>query len=589
MPEHRIKRTKSQENLEDDFAQALKVTDFQGFIKSHVANYNKKDLKKLRNLYKSAESEEEYKEMIERLADKLTRKVEGDFQKTFEQAVTIVEKEEKEIVKERQKQKNTNPGPAAGSPAAPSTHPIPPAPAASGDQKPVPPGSTGQQGYSAPAGQSAAHTPGDISTPSNQGNDPDTGSKSQTNASDPTNQHVSPPSDGTLIPSLPVNNRAAGPTSQIDPSAPANQHVSPTTGSSSRPVANADPQTPPNILPRNDTMSTKVESVFSHDGKSSKSSVTSSGSSVYGNNGAQEPEITHHLPPPEELEQEYAAYAEDFIRRNFKGLLDPNSPNFKETMRNAAQKAKEIMKKYDITPEDAKKLTKLALYDFAILCDDSWSMMEDCNEEGEDRITPMKDTLGRISEIATVIEPSGISVRFLNYEEDSIGWDNMKSRDYIHDRFSEVEDDWGGRTLLGTRLDQKIIQPMVIDKMRNGTFEKPLIVVVITDGQPFGEHVDAFKEAVIRCKESREVAGYGEAAVIFIISRVGSDKDARAFISGLKRNKGLREWVYCNQDRLDDNTAIMQRAAMIGEAQGDKEYAKKLLQVFLAALGQQTK
>ena len=70
--------------------------------------------------------------------------------------------------------------------------------------------------------------------------------------------------------------------------------------------------------------------------------------------------------------------------------------------------------------------------------------------------------------------------------------------------------------------------------------------------------------------------GYGEAAVIFIISRVGSDKDARSFLSGLKRNKELREWVYCNMDRLDDNSAVMQRAAMVGEAQGDREYAKKV-------------
>ncbi|KAK6508350.1 hypothetical protein TWF506_010444 [Arthrobotrys conoides] len=516
MPEPILKKRRSQEHLEHDFAQALKVQNFQGFIKTHVANYKRRDLKKLQDLYKSAESEEEYKEMIGRLADKLTKRVEGDFPKTFEQTVDIVEKEEKEIVKERQKQNRSNSGPADSSIEAPSIDPNPIAPRNSGDQESVPLGSTGQQD-------------------------------------------------------------------------PAKQPVSPNAGSSSGTAGNDDPQIPPNKLPRNDTMSTKVESVFSNDGKSSKSSETSAGSSIQGNNGALEPDITYNLPPQEELEQEYAAYAEDFIRRNFKGLLDPNSPDFKNMMRNAARKAKEIMEKYDITPEDAKKLTKLALYDFAILCDDSSSMISEYNDEGEDRITPMKDTLGRISEIATIIEPSGISLRFLNHDDESGDWDNMKSREVIYDRFAKVEEDWGGWTPLGTILDQKIIQPMVIDKMRSEKFVKPLIVVVITDGQPCGEADDAFKNAVIECKRSREVVGYGEAAVIFIISRVGSDKGARTFLSGLKRNKELREWVYCNMDRLDDNSAIMQRAAMVGEAQGDKEYAKKLLQVFLAALGQQTK
>ncbi|KAF3081128.1 hypothetical protein TWF102_001664 [Orbilia oligospora] len=591
MPEPTLKRKKSQEHLEYDLAQLLKVKNIQGFIKAHVANYDRNDLTKLQDLYNSAQSEQEYQEMIERLADKLTQKVEGGFPKTFEQTVNIVEEEEKEIVKGRQKQNASNSGPANGSTDAPSTHPNPPTPTTSGGQASVPASSTGEQGQgnpAGPAGQTTPTAPGNTSTPPNPGHDQTTNPQNQANPSGSTNPHVSPPSGGTPSPSIPANNRATGSSPQSGPSPPANQSASPNTGDTPKP-GHADSQIPSNKLPRNDTMSTNVETVFSNDGKSSKSSETSAGSSVHGNNGAQEPDTTHRLPPQEDLEQEYAAYAEEFIRRNFKGLLDPNTPNFKEMMRTAARKAKDIMKKYDITPEDAKKVTKLALYDFAILCDDSSSMMPYGNEKMEDRVTPLKDTLGRISEMATIIEPSGVSLRFLNYENDWCGWDNMKSRDVIYRRFVEVEDIWGGWTQLGTVLDQKIIQPMVMDKVRNGTFVKPLIVVVITDGQPFGEREDAFKEAVLRCKRSREVVGYGEASVIFIISRVGSDENAHAFLSGLKRSKELREWVYCNMDRLDDNSAIMQRAAIVGEAQNDKDYAKKLLQVFLAALGQQTK
>ncbi|KAF3917806.1 hypothetical protein ABW20_dc0104526 [Dactylellina cionopaga] len=100
---------------------------------------------------------------------------------------------------------------------------------------------------------------------------------------------------------------------------------------------------------------------------------------------------------------------------------------------------------------------------------------------------------------------------------------------------------------------------------------------------------DTFQKMIKKCKGSPEVEGYGEAAVIFIVSRVGSDKAAKAFLSELKDSPDLKEWVYCSVDRLDDNAAFMKRAVVAGDAQNDKDYARKLLNIFLAALDQQTK
>ncbi|KAK6526950.1 hypothetical protein TWF281_010146 [Arthrobotrys megalospora] len=532
-----LRRTKSSEELETDFRKALNVADYKTFIRKYISKKN--DIRKLNKFYQG-HTDAEYKEMLGRLADKLTNMIEGEFPHSFAEAVDIVEKEERDIIKEKEKASNDN-NSVDGSPNAPNTPLDPPVSSASADPK---------SAHAVPTGQPEPSTPGDKSLPSS--------------------------GNHGLVPAVPAG--------QPSPPTPTNQQASPATGKS------AAPPGPQNALKRHETASTEVGSVFSHGKQSSSGSVTTTGTASHGNNAAQdEANLIPSLPPQEELEREYAAYAEDFIRRNFNGLLDPDSPDFKDMMRTAAKKAKEIMEKYDITPEDAKKLTKLALYDFAILCDDSWSMMPDENEEEEDRITPLKETLGRISELATIIEPSGISVRFLNYENDDMGWDNLISREFIENQWGAVEDDWGGITQLGKKVDEKIIQPMVIQKMRKGTFKKPLIVVAITDGAPTGEPDDAFKDAIIRCKTSKEVVGYGEAAVIFIISRVGSDKYARRFLSGLRRNKELSEWVYCSKDRLDDNAAVMKRAAMIGEAQGNKEYAKKLLQIFLAALGQQTK
>ena len=94
--------------------------------------------------------------------------------------------------------------------------------------------------------------------------------------------------------------------------------------------------------------------------------------------------------------------------------------------------------------------------------------------------------------------------------------------------------------------------------------------------QPCGEDNNYFRDVVVRCKSSKEVVGYGEAAVIFVISRVGSDTFAKDFLAGLNRSKELRDWVYCSMKRLDEDAPVMQRAQIVGEAQGDKEYAKKV-------------
>ncbi|KAK6336225.1 hypothetical protein TWF696_001788 [Orbilia brochopaga] len=307
------------------------------------------------------------------------------------------------------------------------------------------------------------------------------------------------------------------------------------------------------------------------------------------------------LPEPEALETEYQSYAEDFILKNFNGLIDPKSGDVRKTMKEAARKAREILEKYGLHPSNMKHLTKLALYDFVILCDDSSSMK--FNLEHEDRISPLKKTLGTVAELATLIEPSGISIRFLNYKKDK-EWDNLKSMEDINPLLKKIP--WAGATKLGQVLDRKIVQPLVIDKVKEGRFKKPLIVIIITDGKPEKEPAGTFNNTIINCKNSKEVQSFGEAAVVFILSRVGSSAGAEKFMAGLKENAegDLKDWVYCSMKRLDDESAIMKRAQIAAEAQGDKEYARKvcpnalvhsedicspvLLKIFIAALQQQT-
>ena len=96
------------------------------------------------------------------------------------------------------------------------------------------------------------------------------------------------------------------------------------------------------------------------------------------------------------------------------------------------------------------------------------------------RITALQETIKRVSEFANYLEPSGMSIRFLNFDGDE-NFDNLADVDDIMQKVQMVNYD--GNTKLGQRLQMKIVSPMILQKVDNNAFQKPLIVAVITDGE----------------------------------------------------------------------------------------------------------
>jgi Mg-chelatase subunit ChlD len=100
----------------------------------------------------------------------------------------------------------------------------------------------------------------------------------------------------------------------------------------------------------------------------------------------------------------------------------------------------------------------------------------------EDRILALRDTLGRVAKFATILNSSGISIRMLNYNHDENGiWDHLSTVDDVIRKMDKVS--YTGGTPLGTRLWSKILKPLIIDKASSGELKKPVIVIVITDGE----------------------------------------------------------------------------------------------------------
>lgn len=118
-----------------------------------------------------------------------------------------------------------------------------------------------------------------------------------------------------------------------------------------------------------------------------------------------------------------------------------------------------------------------------------------------ERIQTLKVTLQRIVEIAMSmdLDDSGISIRFLNYAMDTMGaFDNMVDPQVIAKEVGRVIEE-GGITKLGMRLLSKIVRPMIYEKINQRKFQKPIMVVVITDGQ-----VRALKTLIATTTRSRE-------------------------------------------------------------------------------------
>jgi len=89
-----------------------------------------------------------------------------------------------------------------------------------------------------------------------------------------------------------------------------------------------------------------------------------------------------------------------------------------------------------------------------------------------------------------------------------------------------------GLTPMGTELRSKVIDGIVIPKVRSGQYRKPTLVIIITDGQPAGEAQNTVNETI---KYAAQEVGrqFGPGGIAFQFAQVGNDLKAREFLAKL--------------------------------------------------------
>jgi len=175
-------------------------------------------------------------------------------------------------------------------------------------------------------------------------------------------------------------------------------------------------------------------------------------------------------------------------------------------------------------------------------------------EENGSRIDDLKLILQRVSYAATLFDDDGISVRFMNNAPginprlDPSWLDNIRSEQDV-DRLMQVIQ-FKGLTPMGTELKNKVIEPMVLQRARGNQLQKPVLVIVITDGQPAGEAQNAVTETIKYATAELSRTRYGPGAVSFQFAQVGNDEKAREFLSKLDNDPTVGHLIDCTSSKF---------------------------------------
>lgn len=99
-------------------------------------------------------------------------------------------------------------------------------------------------------------------------------------------------------------------------------------------------------------------------------------------------------------------------------------------------------------------------------------------DEGGHRIHALKDFLTHITEIATQLHPDGITVRWLNHH-------CTPAKLHSTNQISQLvnSNPFEGWSRIGTELHYKILDPMVIQPAQARRLKRPVLAMIITDGE----------------------------------------------------------------------------------------------------------
>ncbi len=191
---------------------------------------------------------------------------------------------------------------------------------------------------------------------------------------------------------------------------------------------------------------------------------------------------------------------------------------------------------WQLPPYLAQDLVKLALFDVMFLLDDSASM----RSEGTRRRDALAGILKRAADAAARFDPDGMEVAWMNAPVHQ-RIHNVQEADQLTSRCA-----YDGRsTPMGSSLESKILEPLVLQPAQQGRLAKPALVLVITDGRPTGsgEANQKIVRVLQHAKRTLAATRYGEDAISFQIAAVGNDREAQEWLDSIDNDPDVGDLV----------------------------------------------
>eukprot|EP00842_Homolaphlyctis_polyrhiza_P006629 jgi/Hompol1/6968/HPOL_000871-RA len=183
-------------------------------------------------------------------------------------------------------------------------------------------------------------------------------------------------------------------------------------------------------------------------------------------------------------------------------------------------------------------LAPLALYDIIIFIDDSSSM---AFEDHGGRISQLRLILSRIADVATLFDSkSGVELIFMN---SAVQGEGIRSSRQVEEILLKAE--FKGMTPIGTQLKAKLIDPFVLEPAKSQSLEKPVLAIILTDGEPTREPRETLSNVIIDAKEALGSTIYGPGALAIQIAQIGLDEEAKEFIASIDVHPIVGRMVDC--------------------------------------------
>jgi len=167
-------------------------------------------------------------------------------------------------------------------------------------------------------------------------------------------------------------------------------------------------------------------------------------------------------------------------------------------------------------------------------------------EEKGERIKDLQLILQRVAFAATLFDDDGVDVRFMNSDPPAQQTTGLRSEQQVDQLLNGHR--FSGLTPMGTNLRKKVIDDIFLRGLRSGQMRKPLLVIVVTDGQPAGEPQTAVFDTVRDAVAEAGRSHYGPGAIAFQFAQVGNDQAAREFLGKLDSDPTVGSMVDCTSN-----------------------------------------